>query len=131
MEPETVRHWSLSWARWIKSITYHSTSLRSILILSSHPCPRLPNGLLASGFPTTILYPFPMVPMRSTCSNNLILFDLISVIIFDEAYKLWNTSLYTVYRVLLLSLTYEVSYRYRGFAICLKKAWRMCVKCVD
>jgi hypothetical protein len=29
-------HWSLSWARWIQSISLHPTSLRSSLILSSH-----------------------------------------------------------------------------------------------
>ena len=34
----------------------HLTSLKSILILSSHPLIRLPSGLLPSGFPTKTLY---------------------------------------------------------------------------
>jgi hypothetical protein len=45
-------HWSLSWARWIKSIPPHPTSLRSILLLSSHLRLGLPSGLFPSGFPT-------------------------------------------------------------------------------
>jgi hypothetical protein len=32
----TVRHWSVFWARCIQSTLYHSVSLRSILMLSSH-----------------------------------------------------------------------------------------------
>jgi hypothetical protein len=30
------RHWSLSWARWIQCAPSHPSSLRSILVLSSH-----------------------------------------------------------------------------------------------
>jgi len=56
----TVRHWPLSWARWIQSTPSHTNSLRSILMLSSYICQGLPSGLLPSGFPTKILYAFLM-----------------------------------------------------------------------
>jgi len=41
----SVRHLSLSWASPIQSIYTHPTSLRSILILSTHLCLGLPSGL--------------------------------------------------------------------------------------
>jgi hypothetical protein len=47
----TARHWFLSWARRIQSTCSHPTSLRSILILSSH----LRLGLLSSLFHTGFL----------------------------------------------------------------------------
>ena len=52
----SVRHLSLSWASPIQSIYPHPTSLRSILILSTHLRLGLPSGLLPSGFPTHTLY---------------------------------------------------------------------------
>ena len=61
----SVRHLSLSWTSPIQSIFPHSTSWRSILILSTHLRLGLPNGLLPSGFPTKTLYtpsPHPYVP---------------------------------------------------------------------
>jgi hypothetical protein len=42
-------HWSLSWARSIRSIPSHPISLRFILLLSTHLRFGLPNGLLPSG----------------------------------------------------------------------------------
>ena len=48
----SVRHLSLSWARPIQSIYPHTTSWRSILILSTHLCLGLPSSLFPSGFPT-------------------------------------------------------------------------------
>jgi len=49
-------------ARSIQSIPPHSTSWRSILILSSHPRLCLPSGLLSSGFPTQTPYTPPLSP---------------------------------------------------------------------
>ena len=49
------RHLSLSWASSIQSPQHPPTSWRSILILSSHLCLGLPNGLFPSGFSTITL----------------------------------------------------------------------------
>jgi hypothetical protein len=51
-----VLHWSLSRPGWIQSTPPYSTSLRSILISSSHLCLGLPSGLPPSGFPTKTLH---------------------------------------------------------------------------
>ena len=61
----SVRHLSLSWASPIQSIYPHSTSWRSILILSTHLRLGFPTGLLPSGFLTKTLYtpsPHPYAP---------------------------------------------------------------------
>ena len=47
-------HLSLSWASPIQSIYTHTTSWKSILILSTHLRLGLPSGLFPSGFPTKI-----------------------------------------------------------------------------
>ena len=47
----SARHVSLSWASSIQSIPPHTSSWRSILILSSHLRLGLPSGLFPSGFP--------------------------------------------------------------------------------
>ena len=60
-----VRHLSLSWVSPIQSIYPHSTSWRSILILSTHLRLGPPSGLFPSGFPTKTLYtpsPHPYAP---------------------------------------------------------------------
>ena len=62
------RHLSLSWASPIQSIYPHSSSWRSILILSTHLCLGLPSGLVPSGFPTKTLYtpsPHPYAPHKT------------------------------------------------------------------
>jgi len=46
-----------------------------------------------SRFPTRILYAFIISTMRATCPANLIRLDLITLIRFAEACRLWNSSL--------------------------------------
>ena len=59
---KSVRHLSPSWASPIQSIYPHSTSWRSILILSTHLCLGLPSGLLSPARPYTPLSPHPYAP---------------------------------------------------------------------
>jgi hypothetical protein len=86
------RHWSLFSAIWIQFTTSHSIALRSIWILSYHPRRGLPSGLFLSGFPAKIFYAFLISPMRATCPTHLTLHDFITLITFDEVYKLWSSS---------------------------------------
>ena len=67
------RHLSLSWASPIQSIYPHSTSWRSILILSTHLRLGLRSGLFSSCFPTKTLYTPLSSPIRATCPAHLIL----------------------------------------------------------
>ena len=87
------RHLSLSWASPIQSIYTHPTSLRSILILSTHLCLGLPSGLLPSGFPTKTLYTPLSSPIRATCPAYLSLLDFITRTILSEEYKPFSSSL--------------------------------------
>jgi hypothetical protein len=67
-----------------------------ILILSSHLHLGLPGGFFRPGLPTNILYSYLVSPMRTTCpsfpSHPLY---LITLIIFDEEHKWWNSSLWS------------------------------------
>ena len=69
----SVRYLSLSWASPIQSIYPHTTSWRSILILSTHLRLGLPSGLFPSGFPTKTLYTPLSSPICATCPAHLII----------------------------------------------------------
>ena len=89
----SVHHLSLSWASPIQSIYPHPTSLRSILILSTHLRLGIPSGLFPSGFPTKTLCSPLSLATRATCPAHLILLDFITRTILGEQYKSFSSSL--------------------------------------
>jgi hypothetical protein len=66
---------------------------KSILILFSNLFPNFPSYPFPSGFPIKILYAFPRLPPRATCSAHSMPLELIILIILGEEYNLWSSSL--------------------------------------
>jgi len=85
-------HLSLTWASLIQSIPPHPTSGRSILVLFSHLCLSLLNGLFPSDFPTKTLYTPLVSPIHTTCPAHHI-FGFITQAILGEEYRSLSSSL--------------------------------------
>jgi hypothetical protein len=68
----------------------------SILILHSHLCLRFPSGLFPSGFRTTTFQIFLIFPTHAACPANLIFLSSIVLIICNELYKLWSSTLFSL-----------------------------------
>jgi hypothetical protein len=77
----------------ISTVHIMASYLRSILILSTHLSLALPSGHFPLGFPSNILYAFLFSHIHATYYAHLILLDFIILIILDEQYKLWSSSL--------------------------------------
>ena len=74
-------------------LSLNPTFRRSILILSSHLSFGFPSGLFPSGFTHKNPVAHPISSIRATCSANLILFYLITRMIFGEQYSSLRSSL--------------------------------------
>jgi hypothetical protein len=100
-------HWSLFWTKWAslhKSILF----LKGI-ILFSKPCFHFSSCLFSLGFLNTLLYILLSCCIHATCSTHLIF--ILVILIFDEKYKLLNTSLCNF--ILISNGALQSSYEYK------------------
>jgi hypothetical protein len=86
-----AHHWSLSWLTWIQFTAFYPISPWFVMT-SFHLRLGLPSGLFPSDFRTRI-FALQISPIRAICPAHLILLDLFILIMFDEAYKFWISSL--------------------------------------
>jgi len=91
--------WTPSWASSFHFIPSQFISLQSNLILYSDLHLGLLHGLFPSDLPTKILYAFFVSFERATCLPRLILIDLITLIIFGEAYKSYSCTPCNLYYI--------------------------------
>jgi len=90
-------HWSLFCAKRNKHTTTHPHYLRSIYYYPPTYA-EVPSGLLRTDIPTKIVSAFLIPSIQATCSTHLIFLDLITLIIFGEAYKLRSSSLCSLFQ---------------------------------
>jgi len=85
----------------VHKFSHYYPKIHSNIILPSNP--RSSDCIFPSGFPTNIFYVFFISPMRAMWSSHTILLDLIPLIKFGEAYKIWSSSLCSVLQPLATS----------------------------
>ena len=91
----TAHSMSLSWGRSVQPMSLPTLFCwRLILILSFYLCLGLPSSCLPSGFPAKTMYALLLFSVFTTCLAPLTFLYLISLIIFDEDNKSWNSSIW-------------------------------------
>jgi len=89
----TAHRWSLSWSRCCQSKRSHTFTLGPNQTLSPHLLLGLLYHLFSPSLPINIFHAFLIPPIRAMCPTHLILHDLITPVIFGEAYKSWSSTL--------------------------------------
>jgi hypothetical protein len=87
-----ARYLSLSWVTCIQYTISHPVPLRPITVSSFCLIAGLANDYVCKIFVLTFWYAFHITPVNVTCSSDLILLVLLTLIIFDEKHKLCNSS---------------------------------------
>jgi hypothetical protein len=96
--------WTLLRANWNQSTSFYSISLTRIFILYSLP---LPNPLSA------LLHAYPIQCLHSNppkCRVHHIVLHFITTLIFNDGYKLWHSSLYMIFGILIFLLSFIVAF---------------------